>query len=268
MPNTKCQIISVASRKGGVGKTTVTRNLSDQLARMGYRVLVVDTESQGNLSLSYGCPKCLQSEVTLYHLIWRAANDQSQTDFCIQTHDGVDLIPCNESLAALEMYLVTALDREKLLSHVLEDLRERYDFIFLDCGPSLGLMTINALTASDKVLIVTNLEEDASVGAELLIQSIQKVRKKLNPGLGVEGILINMAVKRSLLGLQILREIEEVYDSVIPIYSARIPRTAEIGKARKVHKSVNAFSPGSKAAESFRIFCNEFLRKGGYTDGR
>lgn len=262
-------IISVASRKGGVGKTTVTRNLSDQLAKMGYKVLVVDADSQGNLSLSYGCPKTQKPEGSLYDLLWDVANDQPEQQYikCIQSHEGVDIIPCNESLAALEMYLVTALDREKLLSYVLDGLRGKYDFIFIDCGPSLGLITINALTASDKVLIVTNLEEDANVGAELLIQSIQRVRKKLNPKLDVEGILINMAVRRSILGTQILREIQETYGNIIPVYSTRIPQTTEIGKARKAQKSVTDFSPSSKAADSFRIFCKEFIRKGGYTDG-
>lgn len=262
------KIISIASRKGGVGKSTTARNLGYYLAEQGYRVLIADTDSQGNLSTGFGEPKTATTAGTLVEPMWAVMQDEPvpSNESFIKHSGKLSYIPCNESLAALELQMVGIIQREYILSNALESIKSAFDFILLDCGPSLGLMTVNALVASDSVLIVSSPEEDSNTGAELLVKSIQQVRKNLNKRLSVEGILMNMVVERSTLSRDMLKRAQDTFGEVINIYDTKIPRTLQIGKAKSEQKSIFEYAPRSKASIAFESFGREFLLNGGYTN--
>lgn len=262
----ECRVIAIASRKGGVGKSTTARNLGYYLAKQGYRVLIADTDSQGNLSTGFGEPKTAMTAGTLVEPMWAVMQDEPiPPNSSFIKHNGkLSYIPCNESLAALELQMVGIIQREYILANAIESLKEAYDFVLLDCGPSLGLMTVNALVASDSVLIVSSPEEDSNTGAELLVKSIQKVRSNLNRSLVVEGILMNMVVERSTLSRDMLQKAQDTFGEAINIYDTKIPRTLQIGKAKAEQKSIFEYSPKSKAAIAFESFGKEFLLNGGY----
>lgn len=262
----ECKVISIASRKGGVGKSTTARNLGYYLAKQGYRVLIADTDSQGNLSTGFGEAKAANAAGTLVEPMWAVMQNEPipLSENFIKHNEKLSYIPCNESLAALELQMAGVIQREYILRNVLESIKETYDFALLDCGPSLGLMTVNALAASDSVLIVSSPEEDSNTGAELLVKSIQQVRRNLNKTLTVEGILMNMVVERSTLSRDMLQKALDTFGEAINIYDTKIPRTLQIGKAKAEQKSIFEYSPKSKAAIAFERFGKEFLLNGGY----
>lgn len=264
----KSKIISVASRKGGVGKSTTARNLGYYLAEQGYNVLIVDIDSQGNLSAGFGESKTVNQAGTIVEPMWAVMQDEHVTsNASFIKHSGkLSYIPCNESLAALELQMVGIIQREYILSNALEKIKSAYDFVLLDCGPSLGLMTVNALVASDSVLIVSSPEEDSNTGAELLVKSIQKVRRNLNKSLKVEGILMNMVVERSTLSRDMMQRAQDTFGEVINIYDTKVPRTLQIGKAKVEQKSIFEHDPKSRAAIAFENFGREFLLNGGYSN--
>lgn len=270
------KIISIASRKGGVGKSTTARNLGYYLAEQGYHVLIVDTDSQGNLSTGFGEQKTATTAGTLAEPMWAVMQDEpAPSNESFIKHSGkLSYTPCNESLAALELQMVGIIQREYILVNSLESIKSAYDFILLDTGPSLGLMTVNALVASDSVLIVSSPEEDSNTGAELLVKSIQHVRRNLNKSLTVEGILMNMVVERSTLSRDMMQRAQDTFGEVINIYDTKIPRTLQIGKAKAEQKSIfeirNSNSKNCytkcKASIAFENFGREFLLNGGYSN--
>ncbi|GKH48143.1 chromosome partitioning protein ParA [Eubacteriales bacterium] len=265
-----CKIIAVANRKGGVGKTTITLNLGYALAEKGYRILLVDFDSQANLSKGLGISAPAKDENTICQPMWADIRDLDMPDreSYIKQRGKLHFISCNETLSVLEMEMVGAMRREYILKNILDELRGDHDFILIDCGPSLGVLTVNALIAADSTLVVSTLESDSNEGTKLLVKSIQLVRKKYRHMLEVDGILMNMVVDRTILSREMMAETKRDFGEAVAVFETNIPRTSLFGRAKKAEQTIFEYAPKSKGAAAFSAFCEEFLAKGGYADGK
>ena len=198
-----CKVIAITNQKGGVGKTTTTVNLGAGLSRQGKKVLLIDADPQGSLTISLGIKKPDELNSTLANVMQSIVEDKELTSgFCLlKTEDGMDLMPSNIELSGIEIRLVNEMSRERVLKSYVDTVREKYDYIIIDCMPSLGMMTFNALCAADSVIIPTQPEFLSAKGLEQLLSTINRVRKHINPNLKVEGILITMVDSRTRLGI-------------------------------------------------------------------
>lgn len=236
----KGKTIAIVNQKGGVGKTTTTFNLGACLAEQGKKVLLVDLDQQGNLTYCMGHDVPDEVEATIAELMQKAIVDEEyNTHDYIFHNDGsgesnhyiMDYICCNVMMSTVEVSLVNAMSREHVLKYVLEDLKEEYDYILLDCGPSLGMITINALAASDSVMIPLQAEKFAALGLELLLKNILRVRKRLNPNLDIEGILFVAVPEKYKESQQTVDEVVERFGQIVGVYDYVIPRLTEVSKA-------------------------------------
>jgi len=212
----KCKVIAIANQKGGVGKTTTTSNLGIGLARKGKRVLLIDADAQGSLTASLGFRQPDKLEVTLSNVMADIINDEEfAADYGILKHEeGVDLMPGNIELSGLEVSLVNVMMRETILRRYVEQVKENYDYILIDCMPSLGMLTINALVAADSVLIPVETAYLPVKGLQQLIRTIGRVHRKLNPKLSIMGILLTKVDRRTNFARDISGQIREVYGDI------------------------------------------------------
>lgn len=251
----KCATIAIGNQKGGTGKTTTCENLGIGLAMEGKKVLLVDADPQGSLTISMGWQQPDELPTTLSTLMAKAMNDQ-----CIPHHvEGVDLIPANIELAGLEVALVNSMSREKMLKQVLDSARREYDYILLDCTPSLGMLTVNALAAADTTLIPVQAQYLSAKGLEQLLQTVQKVRRQINPKLKIEGILLTMTDSRTNYGQQIDNLIRGAYGSKIKVFDQTIPRSVRAAEISAVGKSIFQHDPKGKVAEAYQSLTKEVL---------
>lgn len=220
-----CKVIAICNQKGGVSKTTTTVNLGVGMVREGKRVLVIDADPQGNLSQSLGIENPDELEIALPTIMEQIIMDEEfdVSEGIIHHVEGIDLMPCNIDLSGVDVSLVNAMSREFVLKTYVDCMREYYDYILIDCMPSLGMITVNALTASDSVLIPVQAAYLPVKGLEQLITTIFRVRKHLNPGIQFEGILISMLNARTNYAKDIIELITEYYGESIPIFDSRIP---------------------------------------------
>ena len=241
----KATVIVVTNQKGGVGKSTTCENLGIGLAMEGKKVLLVDTDPQGSLTISMGWQQPDELPTTLSTLMQKAMNDQPiQPGEGILHHaEGVDLIPANIELAGLEVALVNSMNREKMLKQVLESAKREYDYILLDCMPSLGMLTINALAAADTTLIPVQAQYLSAKGLEQLLQTVGKVRRQINPKLKIEGILLTMTDSRTNYGKQIDTLIRQAYGSKIKVFDQTIPRSVRAAETSAAGKSIFQHDP-------------------------
>ena len=257
----KATIIAVTNQKGGTGKTTTCENLGIGLAMEGKKVLLVDADPQGSLTISMGWQQPDELPTTLSTLMQKAMNDQPiQPGEGILHHaEGVDLIPANIELAGLEVALVNSMNREKMLKQVLDGAKREYDYILLDCMPSLGMLTINALAAADTTLIPVQAQYLSAKGLEQLLQTIGKVRRQINPKLKIEGILLTMTDSRTNYGKQIDTLIRQAYGSKIKVFDQTIPRSVRAAETSAAGKSIFQHDPKGKVAEAYQSLAREVL---------
>lgn len=251
----KGKTIAIVNQKGGVGKTTTTFNLGASLAASGRKVLLVDLDQQGNLTYLCGNDVPDKLSKTVADLMLQAIQDEEYdiadyiTSISYGTGDKaycMDYMSCNVLMSSVEVSLVNAMSREQILKMILQDVKPQYDFIILDCGPSLGMITINALVAADSVLIPLQAEKFAALGLELLLKNIMRVNRKINPGLELEGILFLAVPERQIEARTTITEVRKRFAEVIDVYDITIPRLAEVSKANRKQQPMNVYEDKSQ----------------------
>lgn len=257
----KCEVIAIANQKGGVGKTTTTFNLEVALAHAGKRILLVDSDPQGDLTTYIGIHDPDNIPVTLSTLMERSIKDEDiNSKEAILKHDeGIDLIPSNLELSSMEVSLVNAMSREFTLRNCLSDIKDKYDYVLIDCMPSLGMITINALACADKVIIPVQSEFLAEKGMSHLMNTVLKVRKQINPNLKVGGILLTMVDGRTNLSKDIANELRSTYGTVFKLYDNQIPRGVKAAESSRMGESVLSYDSSSKVAQNYIDFAKEVL---------
>lgn len=257
----KATTMAVVNQKGGTGKTTTCENLGIGLANEGKRVLLVDTDPQASLTIALGHPRPDEIPVTLTDLMAKVIQDQPLEPMeGILTHEeGVNLIPANITLSGMEVSLVNAMSRETVLRQALEPLKDRYDYILLDCMPSLGMLTVNALAASDQVLIPVQANYLSAKGLEQLLQTVNKVKRQINPKLKIEGILLTMVDFRTNFSREISTLIRDTYGSKLKVFEADIPRSVRVAEISAEGVSIFKHDPGGKVADAYRSLTKEVL---------
>lgn len=257
----KATVIAITNQKGGTGKTTTCENLGVGLAMEGKKVLLVDVDPQASLTISMGWPKPDELDTTLATLMGKVLEDKPiQPGEGILHHaEGVDLIPSSIELAGMEVGLVNAMSREKVLKQILESTKRSYDFILLDCTPSLGMLTINALAAADSALIPVQAQYLPAKGLEQLLQTISKVRRQINPKLRIEGILMTMTDSRTSFGKEIDALVRQAYGGKIKVFAQGIPRSVRAAETSAEGRSIYAHDPKGKVAEAYRALTKEVM---------
>ena len=248
------KIISIANQKGGVGKTTTTVNLSTILAKKGKNILLIDADPQGNATSGLGVTK--EVELSVYDvLIGETEIDETLQDTMIKN---LKICPSNISLAGAEVQLVPMMSREQRLKTKLDKIKDKYDFILIDCPPSLGLITLNAFTSSDSVLIPIQCEYYALEGLGQLLNTVNLVKKHLNKDLDIEGALLTMYDARTNLSNQVVKEVKKYFEN--KVYKTVIPRNVRLSEAPSYGMPISLYDPKSKGAKSYEKFTKEFLK--------
>ena len=257
----KATVMAVVNQKGGTGKTTTCENLGVGLAMAGKKVLLVDTDPQASLTISMGFPNPDDLSPTLSDMMGKIMFDKTiEPDEGILRHpEGVDIMPSNIELSGLEVSLVNAMSRETILKQYLDTVKQNYDYILLDCMPSLGMLTVNALAAADSVLIPVQAQYLPAKGLEQLLQTINKVRRQINPKLKIEGILLTMVDSRTNYAKDISTLIRENYGGKLKVYKTDIPRSVRAEEISAEGKSIFKHDPKGKVAEAYKILTKEVL---------
>ncbi|BCN29506.1 ParA family protein [Anaeromicropila herbilytica] len=256
-----CKITAVVNQKGGVGKTTTTLNLGYALAEKGKKVLLIDLDPQSSLTVSLGYDDNDSITTTIASLMSMVIEDEELPDKkeYIISVGAIDVIPCNIELSAIEVSLVNAMSREMILKTVMQEFKEYYDYIIIDCSPSLGMLTINALAACNSVIIPVTPEYLSAKGLELLLRNIIRVKKKINEKISIDGILLTMYVERMNLSKEIKEMIEDAYGKTVHIYTNRIPKSVKVGESTMKNKTIIEYAKNNKVAIAYQELAKEVL---------
>ena len=248
------QIIAIANQKGGVGKTTTCANLGIGLAQSGKKVLLIDGDPQGSLTISLGNPQPDKLPFTLSDAMGRILMDEPirPGEGILHHPEGVDLMPADIQLSGMEVSLVNAMSRETILRQYLDTLKGQYSHILIDCQPSLGMLTVNALAAANRIIIPVQAEYLPAKGLEQLLSTVNKVKRQINPKLQIDGILLTMVDSRTNFAKEISALLRETYGSKIKVFGTEIPHSVRAKEISAEGKSIFAHDPGGKVAEGYR----------------
>ena len=255
------EIIAIANQKGGVGKTTTTFSLGVALAKQGKKVLLIDADPQGDLTtcLGYYDQDNLQNTIGTLMANTIYDNEINAEDAILHHKEGIDLIPANLDLSAIEFSLVNAMSREFTLKNSISSIRDKYDYILIDCMPSLGMITINALACSDKIVIPVQGEYLAAKGMGHLLKTVTRVQKQINPTLKIGGVVLTLVDKRTNLSKNVRNEIENNYGQYVKIYDSEIPKAINTAKSTSTGKSIFEFDKNSPVANAYENLAKEVL---------
>ena len=250
------KVIAICNQKGGVGKTSTTVNLSSSLAKCGYKVLAIDADPQGDLTKSFGYRNGLP--FTLSTELEKIIKDEPVMRGCVlHSKESVDIIPSSIEFASMEMKLIAEINREQILKVYINEIKCDYDYVLIDCPPSLGMITLNALTAADSVIIPVEPQILPAEGMTELVKTIGKLKRVVNPNLSVEGILLNLVDERTNLTKATINTIRENYGNRFKIFNTRIPLSVRAAEAPGVGKSVIEYDSKSKVSEAYQNLAQE-----------
>ena len=256
-----CKVIAVAMQKGGCSKTTVSLNLGIGLAKEGKRVLLIDNDPQGSLTASLGFEEPDELEVTLASIMMNVINEEEMMPGygILHQKENVDLIPANIELSGLEVLLANVMSRENIMKEYLDNVKKDYDYVIIDCAPSLGLMTINALVAANSVLVPVQASYLPVLGLQQLIKTISMVKKRLNKRLKIEGILLTMVDYRTNYAKDISTKLRESYGSTVGVFDTYIPMSVKAAECSSEGVSIYVHQPNGKVADAYRRLTQEVL---------
>jgi ATPases involved in chromosome partitioning len=258
------KVIAIANQKGGVGKTSTTVNLGAGLVRQGYDVLLIDLDSQANLTMALGYQNPDDMEYTVSNVLHKAVKEEQvdPAEGILTTAEGIDLMPANVQLSGLELSLINEYGREVVLKQYIDEVRLNYDFILIDCAPSLSVLTVNALVAADSVLIPTQPQYFSMAGIQMFYDTFSKIRKKMNPSLSIEGVLVTMMDNRPNFTKELVTQLRNAYGDVFRVFQTEIPTSIRISESNARGKSIFEFDRKGKVAAAYEKLTQEVIENG------
>ena len=259
------KVIAIANQKGGVGKTSTAVNLGAGLAKNGRDVLLIDLDAQANLTMSMGHQNPDGIVFTISDILKKIVDEKpiNPAEGIIPCPNGVDLMPSNIQLSGYETLLINEYGRERILKQYIDSVKINYDYILIDCQPSLNILTVNALVAADSVLIPTQPQYFSAAGLQMLFQTISKVKSKMNPDLQIEGVLVTMMDKRPNFTKELVMRLRESYGSVVNVFETEIPTSIRMTESGSRGQDIFTYDPKGKVAEAYEQLAKEVLNNEG-----